>query len=259
MTRFLFLLVVLFVSFAALAQTTPVLVPVFYNGPGQHGSDWFTAVNIGNFTTQTVQGRGLRFIDRTCPIPEGCERGDIEPNDFGSIAGPNLQSGFLLHVPAAEADKFELDARFGERTRNRYGVELPIARESDFRYQPLVLPYVTMRGFGDNLRTTLRIYSPDAIAGQQVLVSLEPWGSRTTTFGTITVTLALSDPPGTARPLTPAFAQVDLQQAFPAVFGAAITVRVAPHGPQDAPRPRIWAFATAVRNDNNEVAVFTPR
>ena len=260
MTRFLFLLVVLFVSFAAFAQTTPVLIPVFYNGPGQFGSEWFTAVNISNFTSQTVQGHGLRFIDRACPIPEGCETGDIAPNAFGSIAGPATASGFLLHIPAAQASQFELDARFGERTRNRYGVELPIARENDFRQAPgVVMPFVALRGFADGLRTTLRIYSPDAIAGQRVAVELGTWGTCNTIASAV-VTLALTDPPGTAAPLRPAYAQVELQQAFPAVFAGSVTVRVIPlPSLQDGSTPRIWAFATAVRNDNNEVAVFSPR
>ena len=257
MTRSLFLL--LFLSSAAFAQTTPVLIPVFYNGPGQYGSEWFTAVNISNFTTQTVQGHGLRFIDRTCPIPEGCETGNIAPNAFGSVAGPATASGFLLHIPAAQASQFELDARFGERTRNRYGVELPIARENDFRQVPgIVLPFVAMRGFADGLRTTLRIYSPDAIAGQRVGVEIGAWGTRNTLASTV-VTLALSDPPGTAAPLRPAYAQLDLQQTFPAIFAGSVTVRVVPLPSEGGMTPRIWAFATAVRNDNNEVAVFSPR
>jgi hypothetical protein len=253
-----FLLIACF-AVTAFAQTTPVLVPVFYNGPGQFGSEWFTAVNISNFTTQRVEGHGLRFIDRTCAIPEGCERTTIEPGAFGSVAGPDLQSGFLLHIPAAQASQFELDARFGERTRNRYGVELPLARENDFRQAPgVVLPFVALRGFADGLRTTLRIYSPDAIAGQRVAVELGTWGTRNT-IASMVVTLALSDPPGTAAPLRPAYAQLDLQQAFPAIFAGSVTVRVIPLPSEGGTTPRIWAFATAVRNDNNEVAVFSPR
>jgi hypothetical protein len=226
-----------------------VLIPIFYNGAGQYNSEWFTAVNVYNRTSQRVSGNGVRFLDRACPIPEGCETTNIEAGAYGGVLGPNFNGGFLLDVPAAEEEKFEVDARFGEKTRNKYGVELPIARENDFRRAPIVMPYVIMSGFSERLRTTLRVYSPDAIEGQQVRVDLTNWGS-TTVRATATLTLQLSDPPGTAVPLQPAFAQIDLQTAFPSYLGAITSVRVT---------PRIWAFATAVRNDNNEVAVYSPR
>jgi hypothetical protein len=261
MIRFL---VVAFFALSTFAQTTPILIPVFYNGPGQRGSDWFTSVTYVYSGTTAIPGHGLRVIDRTCPIPEGCERFDIAPNSFGAVAGPESVSGFLLHVPLSEVDRFVFDARFGERTRNKYGVEMPVARESDFKRTPTVLPIVALGGtFADNMRTTLRIYSPDALPGQTVRVDLSPWGSPAT-VGSKIVRLELSDPPGTATPLRPAFAQLELQREFPGLFGTAVTVRVTPIAPvPDAPPPvqlpRVWAFATAVRNDNNEVAVYSPR
>jgi hypothetical protein len=252
------LLLIACFAFTAVAQTTPVLIPVFYNGPGQFGSQWFTAVNVNNLTSQRIEGHGLRFQDRSCPIPEGCEVGFLDPRGWGSVTSGNLAGGFFLHLPAAEESKFELDARFGERTRNKYGVELPLARANDFVRAPIVLPYVTMTGFAENLRTTLRIYSPDMILGQQVRVELSSFASSAVR-GATTVTLNISDPPGTTTPMQPAYAQLDLQSAFPQVFGAAITVRVIPLPSAGGVTPRIWAFATAVRNDNNEVAVFSPR
>lgn len=252
-----FLLILSF-TLSALAQTTPVLIPVLYNGPGQYGSEWFTAVNINNRTAQVVQTFGMRFIDRACPSLEGCERSAIGPGSWGGIAGPNLQTGFFLHVPAAGSERFELDARFGERTRNTYGVELPLARENDFRRTAIALPYVALRGFADTLRTTLRMYGLEMAQGQRVRIDLAPFGSETI-VATKTVTLELSDAPGAALPLRPAFAQVELQREFPGIFGSAITVRVTPLPMPDGQAPRIWAFATAVRNDNNEVAVYSPR
>lgn len=233
------------------------LIPVFYNGPGQYGSEWFTAVNIYNRTTKSVPGNGLRFLDRSCAALEGCESASIEPGAWGGVAGPNVQGGFLLNVPDGEEALFELDARFGEKTRNTYGVELPIARENDFRRGPVVLPYVLMSGFSQRLRTTLRVYSPDAIAGQQVRVDLTNFGS-TTVRASQMITLQLSEPPGTAHPLQPAYAQIDLQTAFPSYLGAVTALRVTPLPSGDV-TPRIWAFVTAVRNDNNEVAVYSPR
>jgi hypothetical protein len=261
------LLLLLALAFGATAQTTtPVLIPVFYNGPGAFGSQWFTSVAVNNFSSQTIEGRGLTFTDRSCAIPEGCGREELGPGDFGHVGDmfhPDQQwpAGFLLYLPANEADAVELDGRFGETTRNRYGVELPIAREDDFVRKPIVLPYVALTGSTNDIRTTLRVYSPDAIAGQQVRVELRPWGSRPTSPPQASVVLPLTifDPAGTPEPLQPAYAQVDLQRAFPTIFSGAISMRIVPLQVFGNAVPRIWAFATAVRNDTNEVAVYSPR
>ncbi|HEX2062274.1 MAG TPA: hypothetical protein VHK90_16165, partial [Thermoanaerobaculia bacterium] len=52
-----------------LAQTTPVLIPTFYNGPGQFGSQWFTNVWVVNGMETSLPGRGVTFLI-SCPIPE---------------------------------------------------------------------------------------------------------------------------------------------------------------------------------------------
>jgi hypothetical protein len=259
MKRFALSCLLVLAPFAS-AQTTPVLVPVFYNGPGSFGSEWFTSVSVNNFTGQRIEGHGLEFVV-ICPIPEGCEREDLHPDAVGRVAGPQLPSGFLLHIPAGETDRVELDARFGEITRNQYGVELPIAREDDFRRTPLVLPSVALTGYLNELRTTVRVYSPDAIAGQQVRVELRSWvyPNEVPPYGSLVVTLASPDPPGTPQPLHPAYAAVELQREFPNLFSGAIYLRIVPLPMPDGTVPRIWAMATAVRNDNNEVAVFSPR
>jgi hypothetical protein len=259
-----FLLVASF-AVSAFAQTTRVLVPVFYNGPGGFGSQWFTTVNLNNFTSQTVAGHGLTFMARSCQIPEGCPRSELAPGEYGSVGSQftpaNFPAGFFLYLPSAETNAFEIDARFGETTRNLYGVELPIAREADFRRTAIVLPYVAFTGFHNELRTTVRVYSPDPIFAQRVRVEIRNWGAQATAapLGSVDVTLDLFDPGGTAEPLQPAFAQIELQRVFPSVFSGVVSVRVIPLQKPFGPIPRIWAFATAVRNDNNEVAVFSPR
>jgi hypothetical protein len=93
-----------------------------------------------------------------------------------------------------------------------------------------------------------------------VRVEVRPWGSRGTEppQASQVVTLALSDPPGTAQPLRPAFAQLELQRIFP-IFAGHISVRIVPLPLANGALPRIWAMASAVRNDTNEVAVFSPQ
>lgn len=260
MLKLLRLPLFLLVASAALAQTTPVLVPVFYNGPGAYGSEWFTTVAVNNFSSQTIEGHGLETLVR-CPIPEGCERTRFIAGDVGYVTGPQSSSGFLLYLPAAETRKVELDVRFGEVTRNQYGVELPVAREEDFRHEPVVLPYVRLTGYGNELRTTVRIFSPDAIPGQQVRVEIRLQGQRPedAPMGSRDLTLALTDPPNTPEPMRPAYAELVLQQAFPENFNGYASVRVVPLPLAGDAVPRIWAMATSVRNDNNEVAVYSPQ
>ena len=265
MIRFLLTISIALGAFAQPA--TPVLIPVYYNGPGAFGSQWYTQVSINNFTSQVVEGRGVTFVSRACPIPEGCARTRLAAGDFGTVGGqnmfdpgPNWGTGFLLYIPSNEALDFELDARFGEKTRNQYGVEMPIARETDFRRAPVVLPYVAWIGHGNELRTTLRVYSPDAVDGQQVRVEIYYPDVRVspTPLATATLTLALSDPPGKEAPVRPAYAQIDLQSRFPGFFTGTARVEVVPLQ-KGGVTPRVWAIATAVRNDTNEVAMFSPR
>lgn len=236
------LLLLLAFSVSALAQTTtPILIPVLYQGGGQAGSDWYSFAYVNNFTSQTIDGHGVEFLV-SCPIPEGCFFGELRSGDTGAVAGPQSASGLLLHVPADEADKFEIQGVFGEETRHRWGVQLPIVRERDFRTAAFAMPNVSLMG---DFRTMLRIYG---LEPGDVRVDLVPWYYNADPYRSRTVTLAAP-----ADDAHPAFAQLDLQREFPDIVNLAgsVRLRIVPLG------PRVWAFVTVTQNATNEVTVIT--
>ncbi|HYO76900.1 MAG TPA: hypothetical protein VE010_10595, partial [Thermoanaerobaculia bacterium] len=201
--RPLILVAALFLAAAAAAQSTsPILVPIFYNGPGVNGAEWFTSVQITNRGSQHLDGRGITFLRRSgCPIPEGCSLGHARRGETSEIEEPQSLEGLLLHPSAADADLIDVQAQFGERSRHAsgLGVELPVARERDFRTTMFGFPVVPTRG---GHRTLLRIYSPDPIAGQKVRVVVRPFIMPTNSFAaSYDLTLFVPDTsPVPARP-----------------------------------------------------------
>lgn len=235
-----------------LAQTTPVLIPTFYNGSGQFGSQWFTNVWVVNGMEENLAGRGIEFTI-SCPIPEGCLSSDVPVKQYGAVSGPQSDRGLLLHLPADAAHLVEFSAHFGEGNRRAY--ELPIVRESDFRQDRFGMPVVPFHG---DFRSTLRIYSPDPLVDQQVIVRLIPAHAPfIDPEATRIVTLGVEIP--TALPIRPAFAQISLQREFPQIMSGAMRIDLESVPRLDGRIPRIWAFVTVTFNDRNDVIVITPQ
>ncbi|MFP5245954.1 MAG: hypothetical protein ACLGH0_04610, partial [Thermoanaerobaculia bacterium] len=94
-----------------LAALTPVLIPVYYHGPGRFGSQWVTGVSIYNGSSQTIAGNGAEFVV-SCPIPEGCFFDTLQPGTSAAIFAPQSERGLLLYLPDDEADEVALQALF---------------------------------------------------------------------------------------------------------------------------------------------------
>jgi hypothetical protein len=237
----------------AAALTTPVLIPTFYNGPGQFGSQWRTEVFVANGMEESVEGRGVRFLVQ-CPIPEGCTADRVPVKQRAMVEGPESDRGLLLHLPADAAHRVEFSAHFGEGDRRSY--VLPIVRERDFRDDRVALPLVPFRG---DFRTTLRIYSPDPLVDQQVMVRVMPSSNPfAEALATRIVTLGVDVP--TSLPMRPAFAQLVLHREFPEVTQSnVLRIELEPVPRLDGRIPRIWAFATVTFNDRNDVVVIVPQ
>ena len=257
MTRALFVLLALFSTLfatgAAVAQpTTPVLIPTFYNGPGQFGSQWRTEVIVVNGMEHNVDGRGVRF-NITCPIPEGCESDRVPPKERGYVTGPESARGLLLHLPADGADRVGFTAHFGEGDRRSY--VLPIVRERDFRTDAFGMADVPFNG---PFRSTLRIYSPDPLDEQYVIVRAIPSHTPFAVPTAVQVITLESDIP-TSLPLRPAFAQLVLQRDFPQITSGTMRIEIEPVPRLDGRIPRLWAFVTVTFNDRNDVVVIVPQ
>jgi hypothetical protein len=266
MPKLLISFVLLFLSFPLFAgddATTPILVPLFYNGPGAYGSTWWTGVRIDNHMSVPFSSPGAVF-SVMCPIPEGCESETIQPADGGFLIRPQTASGLLLYAPANEAHLVAFSARFGEGSDlGANGSELPVARAQQFRRDAVRLPAMPLHNQVRPLRTTLRIYGLDAIEGTRVRVEVRDWftpaaAPRASKEYTLT---AAPSPAGSAKPLYPAFGQILLQSEFPfeLLRGGSFGITVVPLALPSGEVPRIWAFASTVDNLSQDVSIQQPQ
>jgi hypothetical protein len=134
---------------------------------------------------------------------------------------------------------------------------LPVVRDEDFRTR-IGLPAVRLDSGSETpaVRAQLRIYSLDPSPGQQVRVEMRDWVHPTRTFPIAVQVISLH--PGDE--LHPAFAELDLQRAFPQLEVYEGTARVDVVAmPNSDSTPRIWAFATVTHNATNEVTVISPQ
>lgn len=245
----------------ALASPSPVLIPTMYSGPGAFGSRWSTTVLLNNHERTALTSPGVTFWTFGCPIPEGCLTNDIPPGEFGFIDAPRAANGLLLYLPSVDAQiAFMARLAAAPRHTGTGGTELPVVREREFATGPVRLPFVTLYEFQHPLRTTLRIYAPDAQPGTSVTVELRSW---TTPDGppqfSKQVVLTVPEQPVTP-PVFPGYAQLILQDAFPsAVQAGGWNVTVVPLPFDSTTTPRIWAFLTMTDNVTQEVTVQRPQ
>lgn len=258
--RILFLLGLLTLPLAA-ADTERVLIPVFYQGPGAFGTFWVTIVVINNHSSQPVRAPGVTF-GILCPIPEGCMSSDVPPFSFGALAKPESASGLIVYIPAGEADRVIFSAQLSARPRVLLynGTQLPIARERDFRTDAVHLPYVPLRG--RPVRTSLRIYGPDAQEGIQVRVDLRCWCAIAGEPDESRVFALTTQPsPDPANPIYPAYIELNVQKEFARASerGTFDNIEITPLPLPSGAVPRIWAFVTVTDNVTNEVLVISPQ
>lgn len=243
------------------AQSSTILIPTLYNGPGAFGSRWWSAVIINNHSEAPFTTPGLQF-GINCPIPEGCVSDTIPPGQFGGVAGPLAANGLLLHGDPAVLANLAFHGRFGQGTNYlTNGTELPIVRESEFVRGPIHFPYVTLYDTPQAIRATLRIYGPDAVPGTTVRVEVRHWDVPTGS-AKASETVPLSVPSSTVSlPLFPAFAQVSLSNDFPfdQLLGDSFNVSVIPLPLPSGETPRIWAFISSTENGSQLVSVQTPQ
>jgi hypothetical protein len=248
------------------------LVPVFFFGPGAHGSNWETRVTVvgvgDDGGTMPVPMLGRPF-DRDCGPPDG----ELEPFDVRAIcSGYESPSGVLLYIPKTLApNDVQINARVRDLVRNAEsaGTEIPVARESDFRSREFLLPHIPSDPkFRANLRVYggLETFSDEyrfVYPGGTVGIEIYDVDDRFTPL--VTTTLELAAPEyvfDSSRPVRPAYASIgDLTAAFPQLRNVAeYTIRVIPYQSIiDPPREYShWAFVTITNNETQEVTTVSP-
>jgi hypothetical protein len=243
------------------AQGSTILIPTLYSGPGAFGSTWWSGVAINNYSSADFSSPGVQF-GVLCPIPEGCTSDTLPAGEVGDIVGPRAAAGLLLHGESEVLSLLAFQGRFGQQSFNfTDGTELPIVRENAFVRTPIRLPNVTLYGTRVSVRSTLRIYGPDAEPGTRVRVEIrsslslsgQPLASKTVQLG------VPSQP--TQSPVFPAYAQLSLQQEFPFehLLGSSFNITVIPLPFASGSIPRIWAFISTTENVSQQVSVQTPQ
>lgn len=262
------LVLLLTITAAAFGQPrlSPILIPVLYNGPGAYGSHWWTTVIVNNHAPRDFSSPGVLFrIVVRCGIPEGCPSTAVPAGEFGEVLAPQSAHGLLLYAPEDIAGDLAFHSRFGSGFTGDIATssELPLVREPEFIRGPVRLPYVALHGTETAIRSTLRIYAPDAQPGTAVRVELRPWhepSAPPTVERTVHLTVPAGQPDA-RLPLCPAYAQLALQQEFPleVTRSGSVNITVIPLPLSSGEIPRIWAFISTTENETQEVVIQTPQ
>jgi hypothetical protein len=167
----------------------------------------------------------------------------------------------LLHGESEVLSLLAFWGRFGQGSFFTLGTELPIVRETAFVRTPIRFPFVTLYDTRESVRSTLRIYGPDAEPGTQVRVEIRSSLSLTGhPLASKTVQLGVPSQP-TQSPVFPAYAQLSLQQEFPfeQFLEYSVNITVIPLASASGSIPRIWAFISTTDNVSQQVSVQTPQ
>jgi hypothetical protein len=148
-----------------------ILVPVWYDGPGDNGSHWTTHLSVYNDTRYYLQAdeRGVlpcQWLMTPCP------RGFWGNSMIVYQATEPVSGGFTMTVP----DQFASDLHFTLRTfergawREDLGTDLPVVREGDFRRGPVQIMNIPSSDPAA-FRYTLRVYAHGHAIGPRVRIN----------------------------------------------------------------------------------------
>ena len=218
-----------------------ILIPIFYDGPGQLGSSWATEVALKNDNAYDVVT--YRGPDALPVIPAG------KPQIAGFSPSPG---GIFMIVPreAAPALHANIMIRDVSRALQAWGTEVPVVREERFANSIELLNVPVDPRF----RTQLRIYGLDSTPMfLQVVATSMLDGSLVGTRDVELKSVEPCDLPAPCASSHPSFASLsgfpDVPSPLP---GERVAIRI------DAFAP-IWAFVTLTNNETQHVTVISPQ
>jgi hypothetical protein len=209
------------------------LVPVSLNANGAHGSVWRTDVSMMH---------PARVSTNLVPLTPG------EPVELTDGAIPNDDRGFFIIVPRQRADDLVFSAfiRDVSREDDRFGTELPIVRQRDFRAGAIDFLNLPI---GAKFRSALRIYALEK--------NIEGVSAYLTASDDISGGFSRVELQGSDDRDRPAYGIVsDLQRTdYPGRLPEG-RYRLRISGPLSV---RIWAMVTVTNNETQEVTIITPQ
>jgi hypothetical protein len=135
--RAIALILTLCISTGVLADEL-VLVPIWYDGPGDAGSRWTTHLSVYNGTRYYLQGNDRGALP--CQwLLNPCPRGFWANTMIVYQASLPIPGGFLMSIPGDYANDLHFTLRIFERAawQEDLGTDLPVVRERDFRRGPV--------------------------------------------------------------------------------------------------------------------------
>ncbi|HEX6178704.1 MAG TPA: hypothetical protein VF057_10125 [Thermoanaerobaculia bacterium] len=218
----------------------PILVPVYFKGPGAHGAQWQTELSVRNdteFPLTAVPDPLARACFPICdPRLQGGTTVKLRPGNDG------LVTGYVFHIPrqASPNVQFHLLVRDESRQAEALGTEVPVVREGDLFEGTFRLLNVPT---DERFRIDLRLYAVDRPATMRLVIRdmFAPDILVSTEILSVPERLYLSN----------------LRAMYPQI-AASRSVRIDVE-PVHAAAGRFWGFASITNNDTQHVTVISPQ
>lgn len=262
------LFVVCAVAAAAQSAHEKILIPVFFSGPGAHGSEWWTTVSVyaqpdGDGTTPLIFSRAVLEGDPECLAVCGCGgSAEVEAGAVKNVCILNANpTGLLLYREKNGADA-HFSARVADLSRSveTAGTELKIVREHELRRANIVFPSVPI---GPGYRVGLRLFDTSNTSNPEVVLRIHGHTSQGTPIVEETIPLNVSPDVADPRPAHPSFAMIgDLAARYPQLKGHGLVLieLLLPEADiSPVPKPSYWAVVTITNNVTQQVTMVTPQ
>lgn len=225
-------------------QFERVLLPLYFEGPGAHGSQWITEQVIANPRPWAIPTGHLELS-----LSMAWFNRVLEPRSYYTDSIFGSPHGFGLLLPRADADDVAIAIRVRDVSREAegFGTEIPAVRERNMAYNTsLSLLDVPL---DPRYRAKLRVYAflPEAEHAAAIVTTVARGGAtQGTTRG---ISLRRNCEQGQTCAEVPLYAEVD----FEGVQDGRIDVHI--DGPDEA---LTWGFITVTNNDTQQVTTVTP-
>ena len=271
-TLILLLLLILIATPVLNAQDAPeyerILVPIFFNGAGAFGSQWYTSVAVANTGGAPIRfSRAVFEGNPICPAICGCDQVDSVPADsVKQVCLHNTHpAGLLLYME--KNSSLLPETHFGGRiydaslSADTAGSELKIVRESELRTYRIVLPNIQI---GAGYRVALRVFDVRPGSTASVLMRIHRHDNLNRILVQDEIRMEVpADAGAQPGPSHPAYATIaDLAAKYPELAneGLVSITLLLPEPLISPPRaPAYWAVASITNNTTQQVTMVTPQ
>ena len=152
-----------FQRFGYVRSRLPILVPVAIETAGAFGARWTTDIWVYNDSDEAVNvfPEVCFFIGAAFP----CDQSLIVPPHGSARVPPRGFPEMYLFPPNDVRDRLHFNVRVRDASRSDAGTEIPIVPLSQYRDRRVVLVNVPVN---DRLRSVLRIYDQESVAGNSI-------------------------------------------------------------------------------------------